>query len=261
MPNAWAIRPGAHHRRALRRALRLAGDVVFSAAAASEPRPTTTPASALPSALGVPIWYCIPEAEALITRAHARHGPPKQGTVYEPERARERPPPEHGRVPPSVRSIIPNRLQQNSRAFQLHRAGRRARCISCRAFPVMAWPMIEWVLEQRYYHDRISTARCSWIEQSLIVFGAHGGHTHAADGGQLEREHPGIKVFSLPSVDHPQVRTAHRAGCERHARSRCRHQALGRTLLERSGTPSSCAVLALSWCVKFNALVYGASSP
>jgi molybdopterin-biosynthesis enzyme MoeA-like protein len=67
-------------------------------------------------------------------------------------------------------------------------------------FPVMAWPMIDWVLDQRYAHLHGGHRQS---EQSVVVFGA----MEAALTPLMERvelEHPGIKVFSLPSVDHPQ---------------------------------------------------------
>jgi molybdenum cofactor synthesis domain-containing protein len=67
-------------------------------------------------------------------------------------------------------------------------------------FPVMAWPMIEMVLDSHYQH---CFKRQSWLEKSLIVFGAMEA-TLTPLMLTLEREHPGIKVFSLPSVDHPQ---------------------------------------------------------
>lgn len=67
-------------------------------------------------------------------------------------------------------------------------------------FPVMAWPMIEWVLDTRY-RDRFRQQ--AYIEKSVIVFGAiEASLTPLME--QIEREHPGVKVFSLPSVDHPQ---------------------------------------------------------
>lgn len=66
-------------------------------------------------------------------------------------------------------------------------------------FPVMAWPMMEWVLDQRYAHLFRQSA---WREQSLIVFGAmEAALTPLME--QIEAAHPSIKVFSLPSVDHP----------------------------------------------------------
>ena len=67
-------------------------------------------------------------------------------------------------------------------------------------FPVMAWPMIEWVLDQRLAHLHRALRL---LEKSVIVFG---GLEAALTPLMLEIEarYPGIKVFSLPSVDHPQ---------------------------------------------------------
>lgn len=67
-------------------------------------------------------------------------------------------------------------------------------------FPVMAWPMLEWVLDTLYPHLFTENA---WVEQSVIVFGAMEA-TLTPLMEQLEREHHPVKVFSLPSVDHPQ---------------------------------------------------------
>jgi molybdopterin-biosynthesis enzyme MoeA-like protein len=67
-------------------------------------------------------------------------------------------------------------------------------------FPVMAWPMLEWVLDTHYPHlHKVAT----WIEQSVIVFGAMEA-TLTPLMEDLEKEFVGVKVFSLPSVDHPQ---------------------------------------------------------
>ncbi|MDT4859858.1 hypothetical protein FQZ97_943870 [compost metagenome] len=65
-------------------------------------------------------------------------------------------------------------------------------------FPVMAWPMIEAVLDQRYAHLH-RTGR--WQERSVVVMGAMEA-TLTPLMEQIERRHP-VKVFSLPSVDHP----------------------------------------------------------
>ncbi|ABD70689.1 molybdopterin binding domain [Rhodoferax ferrireducens T118] len=67
-------------------------------------------------------------------------------------------------------------------------------------FPVMAWPMIEWVLDTHYPQLHQTAA---WIEQSVIVFGAMEA-TLTPLMQDIERRHIGIKVFSLPSVDHPE---------------------------------------------------------
>lgn len=67
-------------------------------------------------------------------------------------------------------------------------------------FPVMAWPMIEWVLE---HYCAACFHRAPQAEQSVIVFGA----MEAALTPLMERVgqlHPQVKVFSLPSVAHPQ---------------------------------------------------------
>ncbi len=67
-------------------------------------------------------------------------------------------------------------------------------------FPVMAWPMIEWVLDTHYRQFYESQA---WLELSVIVFGAMEA-TLTPLMQEIERQHAGTKVFSLPSVDHPQ---------------------------------------------------------
>jgi len=67
-------------------------------------------------------------------------------------------------------------------------------------FPVMAWPMIESVLDTRYPHLFRQGAH---VEKSVIVFGAMEALLTPLME-QVEREHPRVKVFSLPSVDHPQ---------------------------------------------------------
>lgn len=66
-------------------------------------------------------------------------------------------------------------------------------------FPVMAWPMIEWVLDHPYLHLH---RKGLWQERSVIVMGAmEAALTPLME--QIERDHP-VKVFSLPSVDHPE---------------------------------------------------------
>ena len=66
-------------------------------------------------------------------------------------------------------------------------------------FPVMAWPMIESVLDEQYLKWQRPGA---WLERSVVVMGAmEAALTPLMEG--IEREHE-VKVFSLPSVDHPQ---------------------------------------------------------
>jgi molybdopterin-biosynthesis enzyme MoeA-like protein len=67
-------------------------------------------------------------------------------------------------------------------------------------FPVMAWPMVEWVLDTHYASF---FARDTWLERSVIVFGAMEA-TLTPLMESIERDFSDIKVFSLPSVDHPE---------------------------------------------------------
>jgi len=67
-------------------------------------------------------------------------------------------------------------------------------------FPVMAHPMIEALLDGRYAHLHGSQRQA---ERSVIVLGAMEA-TLTPLMERIEQEHPGVRVFSLPSVDHPQ---------------------------------------------------------
>ena len=67
-------------------------------------------------------------------------------------------------------------------------------------FPVMAWPMVEWVLDTKYVHLH---RREPLIEKSVIVFGSMEA-TLTPLMEAVEAAHEGVRVFSLPSVDHPQ---------------------------------------------------------
>lgn len=66
-------------------------------------------------------------------------------------------------------------------------------------FPVMAWPMMEWVLDTHYSHLHQTAA---YVEKSIIVFGSMEA-TLTPLMLEIEASHSGVKVFSLPSVDHP----------------------------------------------------------
>lgn len=63
-------------------------------------------------------------------------------------------------------------------------------------FPQMAWPMVEWVLDNRY-RKLFNTER--WDEASILVFEA--GESQLIPAMQaVEAGFKGIKVFSLPSM-------------------------------------------------------------
>jgi molybdopterin-biosynthesis enzyme MoeA-like protein len=67
-------------------------------------------------------------------------------------------------------------------------------------FPVMAWPMMAWVLDHHYAHLQ-GGARS--VERSVIVYGAmEASLTPLME--DIEARFDGVKVFSLPSVDHPE---------------------------------------------------------
>ena len=63
-------------------------------------------------------------------------------------------------------------------------------------FPIMAWPMVEWVLDQRYaglFHRQPET------EASIVVYdSAESTLTPLMEA--VEAKYRGLKVFSLPSV-------------------------------------------------------------
>lgn len=63
-------------------------------------------------------------------------------------------------------------------------------------FPIMAWPMVEWVLDHRYAHLFHTRPEA---EASVLVFGAPES-TLTPLMEATEAKHRGIKVFSLPSI-------------------------------------------------------------
>jgi molybdopterin-biosynthesis enzyme MoeA-like protein len=63
-------------------------------------------------------------------------------------------------------------------------------------FPVMAWPMIEWVLDTKYEHLHHLTPHA---ERSLYVFELMES-TLTPLMEKIEADFPGVRVFSLPSV-------------------------------------------------------------
>jgi molybdopterin-biosynthesis enzyme MoeA-like protein len=71
-------------------------------------------------------------------------------------------------------------------------------------FPQMAWPMVEWVLDQ-YYHDRFHQQR--EVEAAIIVWDGHEGLLLDLMVA-IERDFRGVKIFSLPAV-HSETVAAH----------------------------------------------------
>jgi molybdopterin-biosynthesis enzyme MoeA-like protein len=127
----------------------------------------------------------------------------EQGTPFEPERVDNMNRLNMG-VFPEGAEIIPNpynRIPGFMIGFEPAQAGGPAGSVCfVPGFPVMAWPMIEWVLDTRYASAHGGHTD---VERSVIVFGAMEAlFTPLME--QVEATFSGVRVFSLPSVDHPQ---------------------------------------------------------
>ncbi|MDR2853144.1 MAG: competence/damage-inducible protein A [Burkholderiaceae bacterium] len=166
------------------------GDIVFSTGGiGATPDDHTRQCAA--AALGVPLTLH-PQAEALI-RQRMQDTAREQGVPYQPDRPDNLHRLNMGRFPENAQ-IIPNPYNKIP--------GFSVRDVHfLPGFPVMAWPMIEWVLDHRYPHLCARGARAQ--ERSVIVLGSIEARLTPLMQA-IERDHPGIKVFSLPSVDHPQ---------------------------------------------------------
>jgi len=168
------------------------GDLVFSCGGiGATPDDHTRQCAA--AALGVPLALHPQARDFVIERMKdvAR----ENGTPFDPEREDNR----HRlnmAVFPVGAEVIPN--PYNKIAGFAIRSGEGG-VFFVPGFPVMAWPMIEWVLDTHFRHLH---AAPSTHERSVIVFGAmEAALTPLMEA--IEREFAGIKVFSLPSVDHP----------------------------------------------------------
>ncbi|WP_326533422.1 competence/damage-inducible protein A [Pseudorhodoferax sp.] len=165
------------------------GDLVFSCGGiGATPDDHTRQCAA--QAAGRPL-VLHPEAEALI-RERMQDMAREQGLPYEPDRPDNLHRLNMG-VFPEGAAIIPNPYNKIP-GFSLGHVH------FVPGFPVMAWPMVEWVLDTRY---PTLLHREAWAERSVIVYGAMESALVPLME-RIEQDHPGIKVFSLPSVDHPQ---------------------------------------------------------
>ena len=201
----------------LRRAF-ASGDVVFSfGGIGATPDDHTRQCAA--KALGVDL-VLHPQARDLILE-RMQDVAKEQGTAYEPDRSDNQHRLNMGMFPLGA-DIIPNpfnkiagfsfwgasgginsppgRPKGNSppRGAATREAAERGGVHFLPGFPVMAWPMVEWVLDT-HYADHFRQG--AWQEQSIIVFGAMEA-TLTPLMEAIEREFA-VKVFSLPSVDHP----------------------------------------------------------
>ena len=169
------------------------GDIVFSTGGiGATPDDHTRQCAA--RALGRELVLHI-EAEALI-RERMQDVAKDQGLPYEPDRADNIHRLNMGMFPAGC-EIIPNPYNKIP-GFSCGKSAANVHFFP--GFPVMAWPMMEWVLDTKYKHLHRAV---SIQEKSIIVMGAMEA-TLTPLMEQIEADHAGIKVFSLPSVDHPQ---------------------------------------------------------
>lgn len=188
---AWARYLGDDRARitaALRDAF-ASGDVVFSCGGiGATPDDHTRQAAA--AALGVPLALHL-QAKALIEE-RMRDVAAEKGETYEPQREDNLHRLNMGTFPQGADIILnPYNKIPGFSVGDVHFVP---------GFPVMAWPMIESLLDQRYGALHGSQRQ---VERSVIVFGAmEAALTPLME--QIEHRHAGVRVFSLPSVDHPQ---------------------------------------------------------
>lgn len=178
---------------ALQRAL-ASGDAVFSCGGiGATPDDHTRQCAA--AALGVPL---LPHAgaQALIDE-RMREVAQAKGEPYEPGHSDHRQRLRMGELPQGAQ-LIPNPYNKIA-GFSC--AGTQGGMVHFMpGFPVMAWPMIEWVLAQ-YYAGEFH--RQPQRECAVIVYRAmEAALTPLME--RIEAAHAGVKVFSLPSVDHPE---------------------------------------------------------
>ena len=172
------------------------GDAVFSCGGiGATPDDHTRQGAA--AALGVPL-VLHPQARDLILE-RMRDLARERGIPYEPERDENRHRLNMG-VFPQGAEIIPNPYNKIAGFAIRGGAAAGAGVYFVPGFPVMAWPMIEWVLDTHYATLHRSAGP---TEKSVIVFGAMEA-TLTPLMEAIETRFAGIKVFSLPSVDHPQ---------------------------------------------------------
>lgn len=141
------------------------------------------------AAAGLPL-VLHPQARELIVQ-RMREVAAEQGQPFDPERADNLHRLNMGVFPEGAR-IIPNPYNRIP-GFSLGHVH------FVPGFPVMAWPMMEWVLDTLYPQLHGS----GWqTERSVVVFGAmEASLTPLMEA--IESRFAGVKVFSLPSVDHP----------------------------------------------------------
>jgi molybdopterin-biosynthesis enzyme MoeA-like protein len=165
------------------------GDVVFSCGGiGATPDDHTRQCAA--NALGRPLQSHPQACELIVERM--RDVAAEKGLPFEPDRADNVHRLHMGCFPQGA-GIIPNPYNKIPGFFV-------GSVYFVPGFPVMAWPMIEWVLDQHCAHlHRAVHPR----ERSVIVKGTMESLLTPLMVA-IESRHPEVRVFSLPSVDHPE---------------------------------------------------------
>ena len=170
------------------------GDAVFSCGGiGATPDDRTRQCAA--AALGVPLALH-PEAATLVVE-RMKDTAAERGETFDPERKDNRHRLEMA-VFPEGAAIIPNPYNKIA-GFSVRQGPGGVFFVP--GFPVMAWPMMEWVLDTCFADlQRQPEVR----ERSVVVFGAmEAALTPLMES--IEARFGGVKVFSLPSVDHPEL--------------------------------------------------------
>jgi molybdopterin-biosynthesis enzyme MoeA-like protein len=169
-------------------AMRLAiasGDVVFSCGGIGA-TPDDHTRQAVAAALGVELALHT-EAERLIGERCAERGEPNMSTPENQGRLNM------GRFAVGAQ-IIPNPFNTIP-GFSVAGAGEgRLYCLP--GFPVMAWPMIDWVLDTHYCHLFNTQVQLS---EAVLVFGLPESNITPLME-RIEAEFAPVKAYSLPSV-------------------------------------------------------------
>ena len=173
-------------------AARESGDVVFSCGGiGATPDDHTRQCAADSLGVGLELH---PQAKALITE-RMQDTAKEQGVVFEPNRADNIHRLDMGLFPAGAEII--NNPYNKIPGFTCGAGPGAVHFVP--GFPVMAWPMISSILDSQYAHLHQIAA---YIEKSVIVSGSMEA-TLTPLMLAIEASHAGVKVFSLPSVDHP----------------------------------------------------------
>jgi molybdopterin-biosynthesis enzyme MoeA-like protein len=170
------------------------GDAVFSCGGiGATPDDHTRYCAA--DALGVPMALHPLARELILERMH--EVALEQGHVFEPERPDNLHRLNMG-VFPEGAEIIANPYNKIPGFTCPGAAGGAIHFVP--GFPVMAWPMIAALLDGRY---AALHGQGRQVERSVVVYGAmEAALTPLME--QVEAAYQGVRVFSLPSVDHPE---------------------------------------------------------